>query len=454
VTSPDAETSVFADGEYQARLPAWLGIGFFAAISFPALVELPSGVTPGQLMVLACLPLWFAASINRDGMVLDEVASLASMAVLLCSIVLIACALISAYGVDVPFRAARQIVTLLTAIALYMLMVGTVTRRRLFTYVNVLCLALAATNIVTVLAFVVPTLTEVIFQGKDRAFGFFKNPNQLGIAISTVLPVAVAMLFAARRHRLPWAACVTFLLLGLMASGSKANLLVSAASLPLCLVLFSVISFSGPKRVLMVIVTVAGCLVMGALGVQLLSILNPRALSLLGEAVVEGEATPSLVTRSVVWADSFKAFRANPILGVGAGTRVHGLAHSHNLLLDYARILGVPGVVVISVKLAAIIAVCAASIRLALRSETADLGDRYLCIGTAIGPIAYIGANFSSDSLGPTTSPFFYSVLFLGLATRSLLAPQEPALDNGADRGLPPRRAIGPVASAASSDGH
>jgi O-antigen ligase len=435
VTSPDAEGRP-ASVEYRAELPAWLGIGFFASISFPALVELPGGVTPGQLMVLACLPLWFAAAVNRDGMVLDDVASLASAAILLCSTLLIACALISAYRVEVPFRAARPIVTLLTAIALYMLVVGTVTRRRLFTYVNVLCLALAATNIVTTMAFVVPTLTEIIFQGQDRAHGFFKNPNQLGIALSTVLPVAVAMLFAVRRHKLLWIACVVFLLLGLGASGSKANVLVTAGTLPTCLVLFSIVSFSGRKRVLMVIVTLVGCLIAGALGVLLLSVLNPRALSLLGEVVVEGEATHSLVSRSVVWADSVKMLLANPILGVGAGTSIDGLAHSHNVLLEYARTLGVPGLVLISIKLAVILAVCAATILLALRSREADLGDRYLCIGMAVGPIAYTAANFSSDSLGPTTSPFFYSVLFLGLAGRSLLAPREPAVGDAANRGV------------------
>ena len=84
----------------------------------------------------------------------------------------------------------------------------------------------------------------------------------------------------------------------------------------------------------------------------------------------------------------------------------------------------------ISIKLAVILAVCTATILLALRSRTASLGDRYLCIGMAIGPIAYVAANLSSNSLGPTTSPFLYSVLFLGLAGRSLLAPQAKAIDD------------------------
>jgi O-antigen ligase len=438
------------DGEYRAQLPVWLGIGFFISISFPALVGLPGGVTPGQIWMLLSLPLWFVAAINRDGMIFDDTASLASAAILLCSALLIACSLVSAYGVDVPFRAARPIVTLITAFALYFLVVGTVTRRRLLLYVSVMCFALAATNILTVAAFVEPTLADIIFQHKDRAFGFFKNPNQLGIALSTVLPVAVAMLFAARGHRLLWGACTLFLFLGLVASGSKANLLVSAVSLPFCLILFSIISFSGGKRVLMVGVTVAGCLIAGGGAVLLLSVLNPRALNLLGRVVVEGEATHSLVSRSVVWADSIDLFFANPILGSGAGTSIDGLSHSHNLVLDYARTLGVPGLVLVSIKLAVILAVCAATILLALRSKTSDLGDRYLCIGMAMGAVAYFGANLSSDSLGPTTSPFFYSVLFLGLASRSLLAPRGPRVKAapGSDSDTRPRPGKSPIADA------
>ena len=420
---------------YRAQLATWLGIAFFALLSIPVLVELPAGVSPGQVVMLASFPIWFAASLRRERAIFDDVGYLASIAILLCSGVLIFWALISAFHVDIPFRAARPSVSLLTAFALFFLMIGTVTPERLVTYISVLCLALTATCIVTAVAFVVPALQQVIFQDKDRAFGFFKNPNQFGIAISTVLPVAVAMLLAMRERRFLWAIAVLFLCLGLVAAGSKANLLISAITLPSCMILFSAISYSGRRRVLMIFVTAVGCVFAGALIVMVLSFLNPRALSVLNVFVLEGEATSSVVTRAVIWAESMDVFRANPILGAGAGQPIHGITHSHNVLLDYARTLGVPGLVFISIKLAAMLAVCASTIFLALRSARASLADRYLCIGMAFGPVAYIAANFSSDSLGPTTSPFLYSLLFLGLAGRGLLASPAPA--NGDDRPLP-----------------
>lgn len=394
---------------------------FMALLSFPVLVELPGGVSPGQILMLASLPLWFAAFLNREDAGFLGGAGLAAAAVLLCSGFLIFWSLLSAFQVEDPFRSARQSISLLTAFAIFFLVLGTVTRTRLFRYVTVLCFSLTLTCIITVLALAEPTLQSIVFQGRDRAFGFFKNPNQFGIAISTVLPVAVAMTIAAGKARPVWAGCVLFLVLGLMASGSKANLLVSAVTLPSCLILFTLVSYTGRQRVVMVTLTAFSCLLVGTLVVLLLSVVNPRALSLLGEVVIEGEATHSLVSRSALWAESMDQLRANPVLGVGAGERISGLSHSHNIVLDYARTLGVPGLVVMSIKLVVILATCASTVLIALNSRQAEMSVRHLCIGLAFGPIAYIAANFSSNSLGPTTSPFLYVALFLGLAARGLL---------------------------------
>ena len=410
-----------------ARFATRLGLAYFALLSIPALVDLPGGVSPGQLLMLACLPLWFVTSLNRAGRTFDGTARLATLAILLCSGVLILWSLVGAFHVDVPFRVARPVVSLMTAFALVMLVVGTATRRRLEMYLSILCFALAATGVVTLVAMMEPSLKAVVFQGKDRAFGFFKNPNQFGIAISCVLPVALGMLYGRRDRQVIWLLTVATLGMALLATGSKANILVSAVILPSCLLLFSFVTYSGWQRTAMLMVTAMGCVVAGVIVVLIMSVVNPRALTLIGDVVIEGEATHSLVSRSALWAESLVRLQESPVIGVGAGQPIAGLSHSHNVVLDYARMLGVPGLVFISAKIVVILAVCASSILLAILTTDARLADRYLIIGTALGPIAYIGANFSSDSLGPTTSPFLYSVLFLGLASRSLVVPAEPS---------------------------
>ena len=411
---------------FRASLATNLGFAYFAVLSFPWAVELPNSISPGHLVMLASFPVWYAAALARERAIFDEMAGLAARAVVACTAVLIFWCMISAFIVDDPFRAARPSVSLFTAISVCALVAGTVTRSRLSTYVTILCLTLAVTAAITILAFADPTLHSIIFRERDRAFGFFKNPNQFGIAISTVLPLALSMVFVVRRRRALWALSTVMLLLGLMATGSKANILVSSVSLSTCLILFSFITYSGPQKVIMVAATIFGCMVAGALVIMALSIINPRALSLLGEFVVEGEATHSLVGRSEIWAESIALFKANPIFGVGAGQSIHGLSHSHNIILEFARTLGVPGMVFMTIKLLVILTICSSTIWLAVRTNAANLADRYFCIGIAFGPIAYISANFSSDSLGPSTSPFMYSVLFLGLASRRLLLSGEP----------------------------
>jgi O-antigen ligase len=231
------------------------------------------------------------------------------------------------------------------------------------------------------------------------------------------------MLYSQRGNRLLWLLCIASLLVALKLTGSKANLLIMAVFIPSLLIVFAYVTYDGIKRFWMILLTILGCVVLGALVIYLLSILNPRAFHLLEDVIVDGEATNSLHARARVWEQSIQSLKDNPLLGVGAGQPILTLSHSHNLALDFARTLGAPGLVFIMTKVAIILAICASTVLYAIGQKAAPLGDRRLCIGLMFAPVAYLGANFSSDSLGPTTSPYLYGVLFLGLASRSLLKP-------------------------------
>ena len=108
------------------------------------------------------------------------------------------------------------------------------------------------------------------------------------------------------------------------------------------------------------------------------------------------------MARAVVWADSVQLMLANPVLGSGVGIWIHGLSHSHMSFWSTAD-SGVPGLVLMATKLAVILAVCTATILLALRSRTANLGDRYLCIAWPSVPSLRRGQSLQ-HSLGPTTT--------------------------------------------------
>jgi O-antigen ligase len=164
-------------------------------------------------------------------------------------------------------------------------------------------------------------------------------------------------------------------------------------------------------------------------GVALLNLFNPRALRLMLAFLEQDSELHSLVSRSQLWQYSFDQFMITPIRGQGAGQpimifyRSQPVPHSHNVLLDYLRTLGAPGCAGLLVILATAVGTSVAMTIAALRARGAEPKHRILSIGLGVGCLSYIAANMSSDSMGPSTSPFFWLVLFLGLAARPLLRP-------------------------------
>lgn len=401
-------------------LSTFLGLCLLVAIAYPALVVLPQDVTPGHLLMLTSLPIWALASAQRPMTSFDHSGRFAILIILGCCGLLILCAILSAFIAAEPFRVARTVVSFSTAFAMFTIVNGTATPGRLRLLLVTLCLALVGVCILSVLAFFEPSLNAAIFRGADRASGFFKNPNQFGIALSTILPPAAA-LFLANRHKLLWGTALISLVLGLIASGSKTNLMISVSTVLALLVLWCVMAYQGRERVVRLILAVFTYFATMALALTVLSILNPRALALL-QQFFSGDTPHSVDSRMGLWEESLELFIHNPILGVGAGQPLQsGVSHSHNVLLEFARTLGVPGLVLISILILATTICCFDTIQKSLLAKGAKLEARCVCIGLSLSPLAYIAANFTSDSFGPTTSPFLYATLFLGLANRGFL---------------------------------
>jgi O-antigen ligase len=413
-----------ASASYRTRIPFLLGCFFLVSISFPGLGELPGGISLALVFMLACAPIWYSAACARDGPVLDDSSRKSTAIILFLVAFLILWSFVSAFGSAAPFRAGRHVLSLAAALIIYFMLIGTLTRERLAIYLDVLCITLAFTSFLSFLAYYEPHLRTIVFMGTDRASGFFKNPNQFGIAISTALPVAVAVLLGQRRLHPARAVCLGLLLFGLISSGSKTNLMLSSITFVLMLCIFSIVAFKGPKRIYMVGLSIVAAVLLIAGGAVLLSLFNPRALRLL-TTFLEQDEVKSLIGRQQLWQYSFDQFMANPIRGEGAGQLIsygrHQAPHSHNVLLDYLRTLGAPGFLGLAIILATATWMSVATAIKALRARAAGPRHRILCIGLAIGCLSYITANMSSDSMGPSTSPFFWLVFFLGLSSRTLL---------------------------------
>ena len=411
----------------EVRFAYILGLGFLVLISLPALVGLGGGMTLAHALMFVSLPFWFAAAARRKALVLDDTAAFGAKLILICVVFLICWAVVSTLASSTPLRSGRPIVTLISGLACFFLVVGTITSRRLIMFVDVLCLGLAATCVISVVAYYVPPLQNTVFNGTDRASGFFKNPNQFGIAISTTLPIAVACLLGEPKRRMTWLACIAALLLGLALSGSKTNLLISSVTLIFVLGAYSFIAYTGLMRVRMLALSFLATALLPTLNILLLWVFNPRALDLFNTLLSDDEELHSLATRGEIWQRSYDEFLRSPIFGQGAGHPIDAfyadqlVTHSHNVLLDYLRTMGAPGFFCFLIVVVTIAILSISAIRLAYTTPQAPMQNRILCVGLSVAPVAYLTANMSSDSMGPSTSPFLWVTLFLGLAARSSL---------------------------------
>lgn len=412
---------------FQATVPFRFGCFFVLLMCFPSFPELPGGTSLALLLMLACLPLWYNAARARQAPVMDEPASRSAAVILACVALLILWSLISVLDADVPFRAARYLASLMAAVSIYFLVVGTVNKRRMLVYLDLACVGLAASSLLSFFAYFNSGLQEVIFRGSDRSSGFFKNPNQFGMAISTMVPVLTALILSSPHLRRLRVLCWALLILGLIACGSKTNLIISMTTILIVLLSFSFVAFTGAKRAIMAVLSIVGTVALVGGGGVLLMMFNPRTLRLMLTFLSQDKELASLVSRDQLWRNSIQQFVADPVLGQGAGQPINifvqneFVPHSHNVLLDYLRTLGAPGFFTMLVLLGAAAYLCGLTLIAGFRAQGCNVENRMLCIGLTISATAYMTANMSSDSMGPSTSPFFWLVLFLSFAARRLL---------------------------------
>ncbi|TGQ68267.1 hypothetical protein EN829_017665 [Mesorhizobium sp. M00.F.Ca.ET.186.01.1.1] len=266
----------------------------------------------------------------------------------------------------------------------------------------------------------------------DRAEGYFKHSNQLGIALSAVLPLIAAKLVASRRHRVLLLGCLVAVLLGLVKSGSKTNFVLGVAGLGTFFVLYSIYLVRRKQSPMTVIVGTVAAPILFEASLVTLQALNPRAYNLLSLQLSGGEAH-SVVSRQRLWSISIDLGLSHPFMGVGAGQPVGDIApHSHNLFIDAFRTLGVPGLALMSVMVLVVMAYLVSAVLYTLINN--DRGDyatevNVMVLGTSVSVWDYIVANQMSDSFGPSTAAFFWLPLSLLIFYRGTQRSLQTGLD-------------------------
>ncbi|WP_445503110.1 O-antigen ligase family protein [Microvirga sp. G4-2] len=414
-------------------MTAYLCLGTTAVLLwFPEPLSLPGGmslVTP-----LMTFGLFFAVRgvRSRTYRLLDVTAMRFATIALMCGAFVLLWSNLSIVSAPEPLRSGRVIVTHFSGAALLLLLYATFTVERARTLIGLTLVLAAFVSLLSLMAYFNNTLFAILFADRDRSNGFFKHSNQYGIVLSTVAPVGLALALSARK-RLVWLALMGSTAFGFIAAGSKTNLLIFSASSSFLLLCAPLLERNTTMRVISFLRNLGLGVGVATLGVVGLTTFNPRAVRILGQFFSDDDDVKSLLSRKELWDFSLDQFFNHPFFGQGTGQMIpidYGdgfISHSHNVIVDYMRMLGVPGLAVCLVLLlAAIFALCA-TIHLAYVARGARYDHRLMTMGLALGGLAYIGANMSSDSFGPSTSPFFWLVTYLALFMRTVLIREHAA---------------------------
>jgi hypothetical protein len=433
-------TKMAIDTGYTAKLP-YIRLLVLAGLScFPDILALPGGASGAIIFATFAVIASLNAVKRRSNEVLDSSAGIAVLVILLCGSFLIIWSLLSIVDAAQPLRAGRVLVTHIMGAAFLLLFYAAFTPKRATTLVSVVTISLAATSLLIFASFFYPSLKLYFFKGTDRAFGFFRHSNQFGMVLAAFAPVALSMLMTAPTVGRLGIRLLVFIgiCFGLIASGSKTNLLLFACT---SLVVLAFAPFLQPelrfasRRVLRNFMA-AGLIAIVGFGA--LNTVNPRALRILQQFLIGGGQVHSLESREVVWRSSYREFLKDPLLGQGAGQRVkvynklEGHSHSHNVIVDSMRTLGVPGLFAMFIILVTASAILLSTIVQAYRARQSTYSDRLMSVGVSVGALSYIASNMTSDSFGPSTSSFFWIATYVAFFMRRSLATGSIVLDRPA----------------------
>jgi O-antigen ligase len=407
----------------------------------PGLLELPGGLAVAHVMAVL-LFLVVARGTPRLQPLPGPIQAGLLTTIFYCTAFLCLWSFLSAFQADDPYRVGRPIVGFGIGALIYFAMARVIPADRNDKVIEYLAIGAAASAIISLAANYIGPLGEIVFGERDRAQAFFKHPNQFAIALSAITPVVMAKALSTGRGRVKWVVLLALLMLGFILAGSKANTIVVLIS-GFLIALFGAITHKSAVRSIgfLLFFTLLGAATM-LLAWELILMLNPR-MGMLLTTLASGTEIQSMLGRYYIWEVSMYHFYANPLFGQGGGalldieTRDVDLTHSHNVILDVMRTLGVPGMVAVLIFSAAIVILCLHQLLLAMRLRSVDRFERMKLVGLTLGVFGFFLANMSSDSFGPSTTPIFWMVLAL-----SIFQGRRLLLLAGAGRPRRPRSAM------------
>ena len=309
-----------------------------------------------EIATLLCMLSWglrvvraWLASRPRESALLAAFRSLTSLDLAALLFVLLAFASLAV--AEYQHVARRELRVLIVEPALFYLMLRTsrLDERSIWRVVDLFVMGAVAVAFIGLVQYALGVNIITAEAGFRRLRSIYGSPNSVGLYLGRVLPVLVAVgLFGASRRRHGYALAILPLGLAVLLSFSRGALMVGVPISLLALGLFAGATW---------LWAALGGVIAAALAAVVAAkplVRNPRFASLL-------DATSGTTFfRLQLWRSSWAMFRDHPWLGVGpdnflyqfrgryimpAAWQEPHISQAHNILLDYATRMGIPGLV-------------------------------------------------------------------------------------------------------------
>ncbi len=264
------------------------------------------------------------------------------------------------------------------------------------------------------LALVVPPIGDYMAVSY-RVRGMFENSIQHSIALGTIVPLVVVEFALAKtmKKKVIWTLLLLLLAFTTFRAGSKFVLGVSFST---GLLLYALLALR-TRSFIKISVVVVGIALLGVFlwffGLPLAELINPTIAEKLRSIIEGGVANyQSVESRKLLWDEALAQGKRHWLIGTGAGEKVHGISHSHNLVLDYFKGIGIFGAISIALLCLTIVARTVFKGSCVVLGMGGEMDVRvFACYVSATN---YVICNQMSDCFGPSTVGFLWVTYLAG----------------------------------------
>ncbi|MDF1826290.1 MAG: O-antigen ligase family protein [Verrucomicrobiales bacterium] len=265
------------------------------------------------------------------------------------------------------------------------------------------------------IAILVPPLEPLIF-GSYRMQGFFENPIQHSICLATLIPLVTVEFSLAKKFRgkIFWSVFFVVMIYTLFRAGSKTAL---GVTLIFSMLIYTLLAFRSRSffKIFAVLISLSLLgIFLKLFGLMIADMISPIVAEKL-RSIFEGGVSnyQSIESRKVLWEEAIRQGKQHWLVGTGAGEKVNGISHAHNLVLDYFKGIGIFGGIGIAALCLTVFGRSGWKSFTIVRGRGNDNDIRVLaCFFSAA---VYVICNQLSDCFGPTTIGFLWVNYMTGI---------------------------------------